>query len=275
MNIKCIALDLDGTTLMDANRISDANRDALLRVLDRGIEIVVASGRPMHSLPDSVVGIDGINYAITSNGSEVYDLRTGQCLKRAILDEEAVDLIMQQCMKHDVAVEVFINGQAFCSRALYDDPVSFGIKPEYKRYITATRNPQADIEGFIREHVGQYGNLDFIVKDPAVGMEIRKEFSKYSELVYVTSSIDSRVEFGSVDSGKNNGLIFLTDKLSLESSRVAAFGNADNDVEMLQYAGVGIAVADSSNNCLKAADYVTKTCREDGVAWAIENILKL
>lgn len=275
MNIKCIALDLDGTTLRDANTLSDANRDALLRALDRGVEIVVASGRPMHSLPASVIGIDGINYAITSNGSEVYDLRNGDCLRRAILEKSVVELIMKECGDYDVAMEVFIDGQAFCSQALYDDPPAFGIKPEYTHYITSTRNPQADIYAFLKEHVGEYGNIDFVVKDPAVGREIRSRFVKYSEKVYVTSSIDSRVEFGSVDSGKNNGLLFLMDRFGFERSQVAAFGNADNDVEMLHCAGVGIAVADSSENCLAAADFVTKACRDDGVAWAIENILKL
>lgn len=275
MDIKCIALDLDGTTLMDANRLSDVNRDALLRVLDRGVEVVVASGRPRHSLPESVTGIEGVNYAITSNGSEVYDLRSGECLKRAILDERAVDLIMREGGKHDVAVEVFIEGQAYCSLSFYEDPTAYGVPAEYRHYITSTRIPCEDIDGFIRGHLGEYGNIDFIVKDVAVGTAIRKEFREYGGMVYVTSSTDSRVEFGAVDSGKNKALKFVTDHLKIDRNQVAAFGNADNDAEMLQFAGIGIAVADSSLRCLKAADYVTKACREDGVAWAIDNILML
>ena len=80
MDIKCIALDLDRTTLNEHARLSEGNRAALEYAISKGVHIVIASGRGFDSLPEDVLSVPGIEYAITSNGASVYHIPSGKRL---------------------------------------------------------------------------------------------------------------------------------------------------------------------------------------------------
>ena len=80
MNIKCIALDLDRTTLNASGRLSDGNYNALCHAIENGVHIVIASGRSFDTLPKDVLAVPGIEYAITSNGAAIYHIPTSTCL---------------------------------------------------------------------------------------------------------------------------------------------------------------------------------------------------
>ena len=82
MKIKCIALDLDRTTLDSQGHLSEENRAAVESAAAAGVHVVVASGRSLDSLPAEITDITGVRYAITSNGAAVYDLRERKCLRQ-------------------------------------------------------------------------------------------------------------------------------------------------------------------------------------------------
>ena len=79
--VKCVALDLDGTLLSDEKKVSEENREALMRAAEKGVHIVIASGRAYTSLPKEVLQIPGIEYAITSNGAKIYHVLTRECVR--------------------------------------------------------------------------------------------------------------------------------------------------------------------------------------------------
>ena len=83
-------------------------------------------------------------------------------------------------------------------------------------------------------------------------------------------SMPRLVEISDIQCGKHRALAFLADYLGIPQEKVCAFGNADNDADMLLWAGTGIAVANSSPACLRAADVVTAHYLEDGVAQALK-----
>ena len=72
MEIRCVALDLDRTTLNREGKLGEANRKAIEELIEKGVCVVIASGRSFHTLPADVTGIFGISYAVTSNGAAVY-----------------------------------------------------------------------------------------------------------------------------------------------------------------------------------------------------------
>ena len=78
MDIRLVALDLDGTTMNSDNRLSDYNRKSLEAAVQAGIQVVVASGRAFDALPKEVLAIPGLQYAISSNGAHITDLTTGK-----------------------------------------------------------------------------------------------------------------------------------------------------------------------------------------------------
>ena len=275
MAVKCIALDLDRTTLNKEGRLSEGNRKALEEVIAAGIHVVIASGRAFDTLPQDILSVTGIEYAITSNGAAMYHLPTGKCLKRYRLSKQAVEAIMNATKAEDITYEVFIDGIAHADKVYLEDPQRFGATPQAVEYVKSTRHMQDNIVQFIEEHKDGLDCMDIIVKDEDRKRRVWKLVQEATDEVYITSSIQQLVEIANQNAGKKAGLAFFADLLGISQEETAAFGDADNDVDMLQYAGCGIAVENASDNCKAAADYITKHHDEDGLAYGIRHILKL
>ena len=126
MDIKCIALDLDRTTLNEHARLSDGNREALEYAISKGVHIVIASGRGFDSLPEDVLSIPGIEYAITSNGASVYHNPSGKRLMSYTLTPRSVQEILALTAGHHVAYEAFIDGIAYAQEDYVEHPDLYG-----------------------------------------------------------------------------------------------------------------------------------------------------
>ena len=93
-DIKLVALDLDGTLFDNSSRISKRNLTAIRSITDKGIHVVISTGRPFEGIPFDQIKGTGINYAITANGSGIYEISTGKCLYENAMDEELVTPIL-------------------------------------------------------------------------------------------------------------------------------------------------------------------------------------
>ena len=116
MDIKCIALDLDRTTLNAQGKLSKANEEAIRKAVAKGIHVCIASGRAFDTLPQDVVSIPGIEYAITSNGAAVYRIQDKQCLRSYVLTEQSVKKILELTKDFPVTYEGFIRGTAYAAK---------------------------------------------------------------------------------------------------------------------------------------------------------------
>ena len=269
--IRCVALDLDGTTLNSQGKLSERTRQAIRAVLERRIHVIVASGRPVSSLPEEVVGIPGIRYAVTSNGAVVRDLETGEILREYKLTPEAAEEILGLTEGMDVAYETFIAGIPYAQASYVADPVRYGAAATAVSYVRRTRKPVKDIRGFIRRHKRELDSIDVVIRE---GKEaLWKKLETQVEDIYVTSSVPQLLEISYKEAGKASGVRFLLDHLKIAREHLAAFGDGDNDSGMLRLAGVGVAVANAVPGCLAAADRITGSNDEDGVAAELERIL--
>lgn len=273
MNIQCIALDMDRTTLNAESRLSDGNRKALLYAIDKGVHVVIASGRSYLTLPQDVTSLPGIEYAITSNGAEVYECKTGKCLKSSVIPPDDVVKILQLTSGETVAYEGFIRGEAFAGEEYIKDPVRFGATPVAVEYVKRTRKMVPDIRTFLLEHKQELCSMDIITRDDAIKLRLMDLLRREIPSIYMTSSISQLLEISSIECGKHNGLRFIADMLHIPMSETAAFGDGDNDVEMLQTAGIGIAVENASDAAKQAAAFVVAHHDRDGVAEGIYHLL--
>ncbi|MBO5458777.1 MAG: HAD family phosphatase [Lachnospira sp.] len=274
MDIKLIALDLDRTTLNAQGKLSKENKEAIQAAVAKGIHVCIASGRAFDTLPESIVSIPGIEYAITSNGAAVYKIQNKQCLRSYLLKEESVREIIRLTKDRPVTYEGFIRGRAYASKEYIENPVKFGATPHAVAYVQATRNFKEDIVGFLLKNAAQLDSMDIVVKDIHEKERIIKLLSDNVSDIYITSSISQLVEVSYKDAGKRSGVQFIAEYLGISREEIAAFGDADNDIDMLEYAGFGIAVKNASDRAIEAADYVTLHHDESGVAYALRNILK-
>ena len=275
MSIQCIALDLDRTTLDGSGRLSPENRRALEYAIAKGVHIVIASGRSFASLPRDVVAVPGIEYAITSNGAAVYHVPTGTRLHSYAMTPESVRRILEVAAEEPVVCEAFVDGAAYAHDAYVADPVQYGATPQAVGYIQSTRHPEPDIAGFIRRHITCLDSLDLIVREDAAKQRIWARLEDTVPDIYITSSVRQLIEISHRDAGKHSGVRFVAKRLGLSPSDIAAFGDGDNDADMLAFVGCGIAMANASPACLAAADHVTLDHRENCVAHGIFHILHL
>ena len=270
LNIKLIALDLDDTTLHSDATLSPEVENAIKRAIAAGVEIAVASGRSLHSLPKSVLNIGGIRYAITSNGSAVCRISDGEALACYTLRPESVSGILEYFSSE--LMETFIDGQAYCDARYYDDPAAYNCPPAYVDYVKTTRIPVKNMPEFIKANAGRLESVDL----RAVGAEMRARLWEKAEKIeglYVTSSSPLLLEMADENAGKAQGLKFLCEYLGIPRESCAAFGNGDNDAEMLRWAGLGVAVKNASKLCLEAADLIGPSNDEDCVARVLEEVL--
>ena len=274
MDIKCIALDLDRTTLNAQGKLSKANEEAIRKAVAKGIHVCIASGRAFDTLPQDVVSIPGIEYAITSNGAAVYRIQDKQCLRSYVLTEQSVKKILELTKDFPVTYEGFIRGTAYAAKEYIEDPVKFGATEHAVAYVQSTRHLQDDIVSFLKQHDDELDSMDIVVKDEAQKQKVIEVLKAEVEDIYITSSISQLVEISYKDAGKRSGVKFITEYLGLNPKQVAAFGDADNDIDMLEYAGCGIAMENAANGLLAVADVVTLHHDRDGVAYALKNILK-
>lgn len=273
MSIRCVALDLDETTLDENSRLSPATEAVLGELSARGVELVFASGRALGTYPRELLTFPGVRYAITSNGAAIMDLRRGEAIYRHCLTPEAVEAILAVSADYPVTYETFLDGIGYADADYVRRPEAYGAYGRTADYIRTTRIPTEDILGFIRSHADRLDAIDLIVTDPAARQNLWQALEGCGAPLYLTTSAERLIEISHAGGGKGTALAFLLERLGIPAAECAAFGNGDNDAPMLEAAGIGIAVANASPLCIKAADYVTLDYREEGVAHALRELL--
>ena len=275
--IRLIALDLDGTTLDSTGQLPLKNRKALERAAEEGIYVVVASGRAVSTLPAQVLEIKGLSYAITSNGAAICTMPQQTILRayhlaqqdaRAII--ETADAFFEDCHgEKRLNYEVFVDGIAYAQEDYAKDASKFGGSKQETIYVRETRRPVPSIHRFMEEHIDGLDSIDLIIHDTEKKEAVWKLLEKKGLDIYITSSVPRLLEISSSDCGKWAGIRHLLDILDIKPQQVIAFGDARNDLDMVEGAGIGVAMANAHPALKKAADYITGSNDESGVARAL------
>lgn len=275
MEIRLIAMDLDQTALNREGRLSEHTQRVLEELLERGIQVVPASGRPLAAFPEDVMALKGLQYAIASNGTAIYHLPSNACLARFSLDPQIALDVLELTKGLPVAHEFYIHGKAWASRDYVEHPERYGAFGKTVAYIRATRSPFADAGEFLKRCGRDLDCMDVVAAEESLKRRLMEIISRRCRGVYVTTSDSRLIEISNERAGKHRALACLAAYLRIGAEGIAAFGDADNDAEMLKSAGVGIAMGNATPACREAADYVTRSHEEDGVAWGIREILGL
>ncbi|XCP86918.1 HAD family hydrolase [Roseburia hominis] len=271
MKYKCIVSDLDMTLLGTGSALSQKTKEVLGKLMEKGIVVVPASGRPFGAFPKEILDMEGIQYGITSNGASIYDLKTGKALYASKLSAGTAGQVMELLSGYELTYEGYIDGKAYTSQAYFDDPVRYGAFPAVVEYIRSTREPVEDIRRFLLENREQLDCIDVIVRQE-IKQEVYKRIQEEISGIYLTTSASHLIEISGAESGKHSGMQRLAKMLGFELSEIVAFGDGDNDSEMLREAGLGVAVANATAKCREAADLVTDYNHLDGVPKALVSI---
>ena len=269
--IKLIALDLDGTTLT-RNGLTRRTKETLEEAIEKGIEVVIATGRPYSALPDTVKTIKGLEHIIISNGAHIVRPLTGEFLYSNYVEREAILRVRDMLMKRDFPVEVFTEGRAYVDRELYEDVKKNGSTYLAARYILRTREPVDRIYDFWYEHADSIENVNIQFEHQEDKAEMKSILEK-AEGITLTSSTYHNLEVGGETTSKASALEELCRMKGLTMENVMAFGDSPNDGAMIRAAGIGVAMENATADILEDADITAPSNDDEGVAYTLRMLL--
>ena len=271
--IRLVAADLDGTLLDPEKRLSSVTFAALRRASGMGVEVVPATGRFFGAMPEEIKSLPFVRYVITVNGAKVLDLKTGEAVFRAEIPAREAVSIMEYLDTLPVVYDCFAADTAFMSRALYEKIPDFAPDKHYYKMLTELRQPVDDLKDFLLRQNMPIQKTQFFFRD----MELRRELLKTLPARFpdytVTSSVVNNIEITHKNANKGAALEKLCAHLGLRTEEAAAFGDDLNDVPMLLKAGVGVAMENAGPEAKAAADLVTLSNAQNGVAAALCRLL--
>lgn len=273
-NIRLVAMDIDGTILGKNKTLSERTKKVFERAAAIGVHLVAASGRAAEAIPKEIVNLRGVEYVISSNGSSIFRISDGKRIYGRDLTEEQMDKLLDFYSGYSCPMEVFIQGRPYTSQDYYNEPEKFGAGSSEAEYVRTTRHPVKDIRVFSELYKKEIEGVNFIVYNQEVKKEMRSRLESFEEL-YVTSSAPRYIEISHGDVCKRNALIHLAEYLEIHQKNIAAFGDGENDLEMIEYAGIGAAMENGTDLLKAAADMIAPSCEEDGVARALEELLEM
>lgn len=266
--IKMIGLDLDGTLLTTEKKLLPFTKQVLTEAISRGILVLMATGRPYTGIPEELRDFPGIRYALTSNGARILDTRTGETLIEHLLPLKSAKKALEIMRKYDTLQEVYFDGQGYAEAEKLDRIERYHHNPHMWEYVRKSRKPVKSILELIAGENRDMDKLQALFADMGELAAAWRELEQYEELVLV-SSLSYNIEINAVGVEKGKGLIELGALLGIRPEEIMACGDGDNDIGMLEKAGIGVAMGNAEEKVKAAADYVAETNDDEGAAKAI------
>lgn len=272
MGIRLIAVDMDGTLLNENNKITERTIRALVSAESRGILIVPATGRCRALLPEELRHNLRLRYAILENGAEVWDYQEERAVSQCFLPDGIAKRIADAVKNERCFAEFFRNGDAYAEIACLE-------------LLDEVQTEENFTEYFKRNHifVRSLEKLPEVLKETKkinlyhLNADVRSELEIWLRgegSLALTTSVFGNLEMQNKEANKGNALKILCGKLGIATEETAAFGDGDNDLEMLRYAGVGVAMENAAEKIKCAADETTLSNTEEGVAVYLEEMLR-
>ena len=258
---KLLLTDLDGTLINNNGELPPVNIQYIKKIMNKGINVALCSGRSFVSLARFEKEI-GLNipgcYGVCFNGGIVYNAHTKEILKETRLN-------LQTTL--DILKEI--------KTAMGNNPVGIGLYLAGKFYV---ENPSEEITWYANKSGIEYIQVDHFAQ---INQDITKILLKgnnehlkviANHLINIINgkgvaffSTPNIFEIIPLNSGKEQGLAFLSQKLNIPTTQIIAVGDQENDLKMIQMAGLGIAVANAITDVKKVAKYITKADNNQGV----------
>ena len=238
VEIKLVALDMDGTLLNNKGQVSKANREAITAAKDKGVSVVLSTGRSLFTCREHADDLELTSYLVTVNGSEIWD-GNRELVERNLVNPEHIQWMWELSKQHKAKFWA-IN----TVRTLHNE------MPE-------------DL------HNWEWLKFGFSIDDDATREVVLKELTAKGKFELTNSTLKN-IEVNAAGINKARGLTIVCMRLGIDMKNVMAVGDSRNDLMMIKEAGLGVAMGNAQDIVKKEADWVTATNEADGVAKAIQ-----
>ncbi|MEW5953185.1 MAG: Cof-type HAD-IIB family hydrolase [Bacillota bacterium] len=263
---KLLAVDLDDTLLNRQLEVSPGNREALRQAGEAGVKVILATGRMYRAALPYARQLDIAGPLITYMGALVRHAGTGQTLFHRPAPLDLALEIIGRVKKYGYHINVYLDDELFVARHT----------PEGERYAALSGvRPKVvgDLAAFLRGR-GEDPTKVLVIEQESLLDSLAEEMRPvFGHLLHITKSKPYFLEFSHPLANKGHALEAVVRGCGLEREQVIAVGDAYNDLEMIDYAGLGVAVANAREEIRARADFVTLSNEEDGVAAVIHKFI--
>ena len=267
MKYKMIVLDLDGTLTNNKKEITPRTKQAIMQAQAAGVHVVLASGRPTYGivpLAEELKLKGNGGYILAFNGGKIIDCTNNEVLFEQKLDEQLVPILFQEAKKAGMEILTY-QGEGIAATNKDDEYV------QHEAFIN--KMPVMQYDNFLNQLVYPI-NKCLIVGDPTPLHELEIRLAKELEgKMNVYRSADFFLECVPLAIDKARSLDRLISSLGISREEVIACGDGYNDLSMIRFAGLGVAMANAAKDIQSEADFVTLSNEEDGVAHVIERFI--
>ena len=286
---KLVAIDLDGTMLNSYGIVTENTKKAIKRTIEKGIDVIIASGRPVDSIKTIANEIGSKNYFIAGNGALIYDIQKDKNIYENYLNKEKVLEIIKMCEENSISYNVYTD-KTILAKAL-----KYNVLYYYKENLKKPEDKQTHIN--IVENLYEYINkmeeekflkITICDENKSIFQSIIKKLDEIENIQVLEVSHMSRkmiqqgteeipieyfyTEISSKNTDKWYALEYLMKKLKIKKEEIVTIGDNMNDKKMIEEAGLGIVMGQSSPLIKEIANEITTTNEEDGVAIALDKI---
>jgi len=269
---KMIVMDMDYTLLNAEKGVSPRNKEALRKAKEKGILLVVATGR-IYVSARFYAGLLNIETPIiASNGAIIREGRTNKTIFKSILSSKVAIKMIELCREKGLFCHLFSDNTVFTEKII-------NVSSRYTKWnkiLEEEDKINIKVVNSLEDAVKEEGNK--IVK--AVVVDSNENYLRYIRdnlnsmgMSSVSQSLKGNMEVMNKGVSKGNAIKILCELYDIDKNEVIAIGDNENDISMIEYAGMGVAMGNASDNVKEKADYVTGDYLEDGVAQAIEKFV--
>ena len=263
--IYLVAVDMDGTLLHNDKSISDYTINVLRKIVEKGILLVPASGRPLNGMKAAVLNnVKGIKYAICSNGAMLMDVQKEKSINETGIPTEKALKALAYLEQFPVAVYVHTDKGTFRAEGWEKT----GLSEKYP-YIRFSEGNVKNLGEFLRTSGVNVMKMGAFVLTDELAPKLLEKGSPIPGIAFLRTG-DGIIELNSTNASKGNALYILCEKLGIQLENVLAIGDNENDISMLQAAGISAAMGNAEDDVKQAAKFVAGNNEKDGAAHFLE-----
>ena len=264
MKYKLLVLDLDGTLTNSKKEITRHTKETLIKAQEAGLKVVLASGRPTYGVAPLANELElqkYEGYILAYNGGEIIDWKTRELMYEKQLDSDLLPYLYRCDKENDFAIVTYENEYVLTEKP--DD--EYVLKEALLNVMKIKK-----VDNFL-EAVKHPITKCLIVGEPSRLALLEKEmYEKLKDRMGVFRSEPYFLELVPKGIDKAQSLSVLLEEIGMTKNEMIAIGDGFNDLSMIQYAGLGIAMENAQDVVKQAADFITLSNEEDGVAYAVE-----
>ena len=270
---RVLACDLDGTLLKDDKTISQKTIDEMRRITDQGVIILPSTGRTHRELPTILKDLPFIHYALCCNGGSVYDYIEDRYIYEDSIPYELAFEVLEFAESLPVYESVIVNGERIVQGDENDEIVDYIRKVAVKGILFNLTGAHDVKEAFAKRGQNAQKFL-FYLKEGHDKKEVQETLSSRFPQLSVSSSGPLFIEINIKGVDKGKALKNFCESMNIPIQESMAFGDAENDINMLDAAGLAVVMENGTPETKRHADLICPSNNDDGVAKVIEEYWK-